>query len=161
MQSVSVVAVEPWAHGGGARGYDAGKKIKGRKRHLLTDSNGLLVAATVHPADIQDRDGAVPLLASIRHRFPWLRHVFADGGYAGAKLQTSLSAIGRWTLEIVKRSDVATASSCCPGGGSSSAARVAQPEPPPRQGLRDPGRRPPPHALLASVKLLLRRLARG
>jgi len=92
---------------GGPRGYDAGKKVKGRKRHILTDTNGLLVAASVHGADIQDRDGAAPLLASIRHAFPWLRHVFADGGYAGAKLQTSLAALGRWTLEIVKRSDVA------------------------------------------------------
>ena len=88
---------------GGPRGYDAGKKIKGRKRHVLTDTNGLLVAAAVHPADIQDRDGAAPLLASIRHAFPWLRHVFADGGYAGAKLATALAALGRWTLEIVKR----------------------------------------------------------
>ena len=55
---------------GGPRGYDAGKKIKGRKRHILTDTNGLLVAATVHAADIQDRDGAVPLLASIRRPVP-------------------------------------------------------------------------------------------
>ena len=92
---------------GGPRGYDAGKKIKGRKRHILTDTNGLLVAATVHEADIQDRDGAVPLLASVRRPFPWLRHVFADGGYAGAKLETALAAYGRWTLEIVKRSDIA------------------------------------------------------
>lgn len=92
---------------GGPRGYDAGKKVKGRKRHILTDTNGLLVAATVHPADLQDRDGAVPLLASIRKPFPWLRHVFADGGYGGTKLQISLAALGRWTLEIVKRSDLA------------------------------------------------------
>jgi transposase len=91
---------------GGPRGYDAGKKIKGRKRHILTDTNGLLVAATVHAADIQDRDGAAPLLAAIRRPFPWLRHVFADGGYAGAKLETALAALGTWTLEIVKRSDV-------------------------------------------------------
>ena len=55
---------------GGPRGYDAGKKIKGRKRHILTDTNGLLVAATVHAADVQDRDGAVLLLASIRARLP-------------------------------------------------------------------------------------------
>ena len=92
---------------GGPRGYDAGKKIKGRKRHILTDTNGLLVASTVHVADIQDRDGAVPLLRSIRTAFPWLRHIFADGGYAGAKLQTALAAQGTWTLEIVKRSDAA------------------------------------------------------
>lgn len=88
---------------GGPRGYDAGKKINGRKRHILTDTAGHLVAALVHPADVQDRDGAVPLLASVRHTFPWLRHVFADGGYAGAKLQTALARLGRWTIEIVKR----------------------------------------------------------
>jgi transposase len=92
---------------GGPRGYDAGKKIKGRKRHILTDTNGLLVAAIVHEANVQDRDGAVPLLAGVRKPFPWLRHVFADGGYAGAKLQTSLAALGNWTLAIVKRSDIA------------------------------------------------------
>lgn len=88
---------------GGPRGYDAGKKVKGRKRHVLTDSSGLLVAAMVHEADIQDRDGAVPLLGSIRNTFPWLRHVFADGGYAGAKLETALARRGSWTLEIVRR----------------------------------------------------------
>ncbi|MBK1842424.1 IS5 family transposase [Azospirillum sp. YIM B02556] len=88
---------------GGPRGYDAGKCIKGRKRHVLTDTNGLLVAAIVHAADIQDRDGAPALLASVRT----LRHVFADGGYAGPKLETALAQIGTWTLEIIKRSDAA------------------------------------------------------
>ena len=92
---------------GGPCGYDAGKCIKGRKRHVLTDTNGLLVAAIVHAADIQDRDGAPALLASVRTLFPWLRHVFADGGYAGPKLETALAQIGTWTLEIVKRSDAA------------------------------------------------------
>ncbi len=92
---------------GGPRGYDAGKKVKGRKRHLLTDTNGLPVAAVVHEADIQDRDGAAPVLAAARHLYPWLRHVFADGGYSGAKLATALDKIGRWTIEIVKRSDAA------------------------------------------------------
>jgi transposase len=92
---------------GGPRGFDAGKKIKGRKRHLLTDTIGLVVAATVHEASLQDRDGAVPLLASIRSRLPWLRHVFADGAYAGAKLEAALAALGRWRIEIVKRSDAA------------------------------------------------------
>ncbi len=93
--------------GAGRRGYDAGKKIKGRKRHVLTDTNGLLVAAVVHPADIQDRDGAPLVLAAARDLYPWLRHVFADGGYRGAKLETALAKIGRWTVEIVKRSDIA------------------------------------------------------
>ena len=91
----------------GPRGFDAGKKIKGRKRHILTDTQGLLVGAIVHTADIQDRDGAPVVLASIRHNFPWLRHVFADGGYAGEKLRDAPSKIGTWTLEIIKRSDTA------------------------------------------------------
>ena len=92
----------------GPRGYDAGKKIKGRKRHVLTDTNGLLVAAVVHQADIQDRDGAPLVLASARYLYPWLRHVFADGAYSGAKLDTALEKIGRWTIEIIKRSDAAS-----------------------------------------------------
>src|SRR3546814_1186884 len=71
-------------------GYDAGKKIKGRKRHILTDTEGNLVHAVIHTADIQDRDGAPLVLREIIHRFPWLRHVFADGGYAGDKLREAL-----------------------------------------------------------------------
>ena len=82
-------------------------QIKGRKRHILTDTLGLLVGAIVHTADIQDRDGAPSVLASIRTSFPWLRHLFADGGYAGEKLQTALIGQDEWTLEIVKRSDTA------------------------------------------------------
>ena len=90
---------------GGLHGFDAGKKVMGRKRHILTDTNGWLVAAQVHSAAIQDRDGAVPLLTSIRRLCPWLRHVFADGGYAGDKLVTALAEHGNWTIAIVKRSD--------------------------------------------------------
>ena len=63
----------------------------------------------VHAADIQDRDGAPALLASIRSAFPWLRHVFADGGYAGPKLTDARAQLGTWTMEIVKRSDTAKA----------------------------------------------------
>lgn len=92
---------------GGIRGFDAGKKIKGRKRHILTDTLGLLVGLVVHGADIQDRDGAVDVLNSVRQRYPWLRHVFADGGYGGEKLKGRLRKIGRWTLQIIKRSDQA------------------------------------------------------
>lgn len=92
---------------GGPRGYDAGKRIKGRKRHIVTDTIGLPMALDVHPADIQDRDGAVPLLTSMRTLLPWLRHVFADGGYAGDKLASTLAGLGSWTIEIVRRSDVA------------------------------------------------------
>ncbi len=93
---------------GGIRGYDAAKKIKGRKRHIVTDTLGLLVGLVVHAADIQDRDGAPEVLKSIRHRFPWLRHVFADAAYAGPKLEGALENIGKWTLEIIRRSDGVT-----------------------------------------------------
>ena len=92
---------------GGVSGYDAGKKVKGRKRHIITDTCGFLLFILVHAADIQDRDGAVDVLAAIRHRLPWLRHVFADGGYAGDKLRDALAGMGTWTIEIIKRSDTA------------------------------------------------------
>lgn len=90
---------------GGIRGFDAGKSIKGRKRHIVTDTTGLLVGLVVHGADIQDRDGAVAVLKSVRHRYPWLRHVFADGGYGGEKLKGRLNKLGQWTVQIIKRSD--------------------------------------------------------
>ena len=89
------------------RGYDAGKKINGRKRHAVVDTIGLLFGLVVHAADVQDRDGAPAVLASIRRSCPWLRHVFADGGYAGPKLRGALAPIGAWTIEVVKRSDTA------------------------------------------------------
>lgn len=92
---------------GGVCGYDAGKKIKGRKRHIITDTLGLLLCIVIHTADIQDRDGAPLVLKAIRYRFPWLRHVFADGGYAGDKLREALKGHGDWTIEIIKRSDKA------------------------------------------------------
>jgi transposase len=92
---------------GGTCGFDAGKKIKGRKRHIVTDTLGLMVGLVVHGADIQDRDGAPEVLKSIRVRWPWLRHVFADGGYAGPKLKGAMRQFGAWTIEIIKRSDTA------------------------------------------------------
>ena len=82
-------------------------QINGRKRHLLVDTIGLMVAAIVHRADIQDRDGAPLLLATMRSAFPWLRHVFADAGYAGEKLRQALAKLGQWTLDIVRRSEAA------------------------------------------------------
>jgi transposase len=92
---------------GGISGFDAGKKIKGRKRHILTDTVGLLICVVVHSAAIQDRDGAPDVFAAIRKSHPGLRHVFSDGAYAGPKLRGALSKIGTWTLEIIKRSDKA------------------------------------------------------
>ena len=101
---------------GGVWGYDAGKKIRGRKRHILTDTCGFLIYILVHAADVQDRDGAVDLLKA-----PWLRHEFADGGYAGDKLRDALKAHGSWTIEIIKRSGTAKACPASPKGLSSSA----------------------------------------
>jgi transposase len=92
---------------GGPRGFDAGKKIKGRKRHIVTDTEGAMVGLVVHPADIQDRDGAPLVLAQIRSLYPWMRHIFADAGYAGEKLRNALIPLGDWTIEVIKRSDAA------------------------------------------------------
>jgi len=88
----------------GVRGYDAAKKIKGRKRHLLVDTLGLVLMVIVHAANIQDRDGARLLLEKVKGRFPRLRLIWADGGYAG-KLIDWVKTVFHWVLEIVKRSD--------------------------------------------------------
>ena len=87
----------------GSKGYDAGKRIRGRKRHILTDTDGRLLAVEVHGADIQDRDGAKGVLKRSRARFAFVERVYADRGYAGrlvcwAKERTHM------VLEIVKRS---------------------------------------------------------
>ena len=86
----------------GIRGYDAGKKVKGRKRHLLVDTLGLLLVVVVHAADIQDRDGAKQVLAKARQISSRLRLIWADGGYAG-QLAEWVKATYGWALEIVKR----------------------------------------------------------
>ena len=93
---------------GGPRGYDAGKRAKGRKRHIVADTAGFPRAARVRTADGQDRDGAPDLLASAQATWPELRHVFADGACAGPKLGTALRSRGQWTIEIVKRSAAAS-----------------------------------------------------
>ncbi|HUX09865.1 MAG TPA: transposase, partial [Terriglobia bacterium] len=64
---------------GGVRGYDAGKKVVGRKRPLLVDTLGLILLVKVHPANVQDRDGAKLVLAALATRFGWLRCIWADG----------------------------------------------------------------------------------
>jgi len=90
---------------GGPRGFDAAKRVKGRKRHMITDTQGFLLALLVHEANIQDNHGAVPLLGSLRQTFPKLRHIFADRVYRGPKLRNAIAAFGRWTIEIVTRSE--------------------------------------------------------
>jgi putative transposase len=89
---------------GGEHGYDAGKKINGRKRHLLVDTMGLVLMVVVHTANIQDRDGARLLLAKAKGLFPRLQRIWADGGYAG-KLIGWLQETCGWVLEIIKRND--------------------------------------------------------
>jgi putative transposase len=95
----------PTTESGGPRGVDAGKRIKGRKRHIVTDTQGFLLAVLVHTANIQDCHGAVPLLRSLRRAFPKLRHIFADRVYRGDQLLTALADCGKWTIEIVQRPD--------------------------------------------------------
>jgi transposase len=87
-------------------GYDAGKKIKGKKRHILVDTLGLLLHSIVHPADIQDRDGGVLVMATLFGMFPFLKTLFADGGYQGPQFANALAKfLPHLDVEIVKRSD--------------------------------------------------------
>jgi len=85
-------------------GYDAGKKTKGRKRHIATDTLGLLLAIVVTSADIQDRDGAHRLLAAVHGRFSTITHTWADGGYTGRLLKWATKVLSL-TIEVVKRTD--------------------------------------------------------
>src|SRR5271155_5023525 len=87
-------------------GYDAGKKIKGKKRHVLVDMLGLLLHAIVHSAGIQDRDGGIDLLATMKGLFPFLEKLFADSAYQGPLFANALAKIlPHLETEIVKRSD--------------------------------------------------------
>lgn len=86
-------------------GYDAGKKVKGRKLHALVDTEGLPIRVVVHSAGIQDRDGAALVLDRIRKSYPWLELVWADGGYNAHQVTDAVAKIPTLRLEIVKRND--------------------------------------------------------
>ena len=89
-------------------GYDAGKKIKGKKRHILVDTQGLLMHAIVHAADIQDRDGGALVMATMFGMFPFLLKLYADGGYQGPLFRAAVKKImAQLNVEIIKRSDTA------------------------------------------------------
>ena len=89
-------------------GFDGGKIIKGKKRHILVDTLGLVLLAIVHSAGIQDRDGGVLLLSGLRKQFPLLAKIFADGAYAGPIFHEGLAAVRpQLETEIVKRPDAA------------------------------------------------------
>jgi putative transposase len=91
---------------GGTRGYDAGKKINGRKRHILVDTLGLLITVVVHSASIQDRDGAKLVFEKANTVIDTLRLIWADGGYAGELVAWTKNNFN-WILEIVRRPDEA------------------------------------------------------
>lgn len=80
--------------------------MKGRKRHIVVDTLGLMLSCVVHPADVQDRDGAPWVLEDLAERFPRLRKIWADGGYRGELLER-VKDWGKWVLEIVKKADKA------------------------------------------------------
>jgi transposase len=101
-QSVRAAEEVAWAD----RGYDAGKKVNGRKRHIAVDTVGLLLTVLVTAASVQDRDAAKPLLWNLRKAFPTIRLAWADGGYAGKLVTWAATRLKpKLTIEIVKRPD--------------------------------------------------------
>jgi putative transposase len=99
MDSQSVKTTER----GGFRGFDAHKRVKGRKRHILVNTSGLLIACRVVPADISDRTSAIKLLGGLGPLFPDIRIIIADAGHESRKLSRHLMQQHGWTLQIVKR----------------------------------------------------------
>jgi transposase len=85
-----------------SRGYDAGKKINGRKRHIVVDTCGLLLVVLVTGAHVQDRDAARPLLWALRTCFPTVRLLWADGGYSGQLIAWAAAVLGL-TIEIIRK----------------------------------------------------------
>jgi putative transposase len=88
--------------GGEARGYDGGKKVRGRKRHLLVDTEGLVLKVKVHSAKVPDQDGIKLLLEATRDRLPRLSHLWVDAGYQGRGRDWAEKALGL-SVEVVQR----------------------------------------------------------
>ena len=132
---------------GGPRGYDAGKKINGRKRHVLVDTLGLLLRGIVHPAGVQDRDGLAPLLTRIRRRFPWLRPAvrrrrLPGRGRGRGRSPGAARAGHRQALRPRRRLRPPAAAL-----GGRAQLRLVRPQPAAGQGRRDPDRQLHRHAL--------------
>ena len=86
------------------RGFDAGKKVVGRKRHIAVDTDGRLLMVNLTTADISDSAGAQAIVVAIRKRWPWLKHLFADGAYDRTRLMDA-ATYRDFVLEIVRRTD--------------------------------------------------------
>jgi len=108
LDSQSVKSAEKGGASTDPTGYDAAKKIKGRKRHLLVDTLGLMLSVGVLPANIQDRDGGPLLLKFARRALPFVDRIFADAGYQGEPTAQRVRAAGAWELVIVKRNNLHT-----------------------------------------------------
>src|SRR5258708_23371876 len=116
-------------------GYDAGKKIKGKKRHILVDALGLVLHAIIHPADIQDRDGGILLLATLFGRYPFLKTLFADAGYQGRQFEQALADRGTDHQTPASGQRICSPAQTLDRGAHH---RVAQPLSKARQGLGKP-----------------------
>ncbi|WGJ15405.1 IS5 family transposase [Methylocapsa sp. D3K7] len=105
IDSRSLKSAEKGAVMTGLTGYDAGKKVKGRKIHALVDTQGLPMRIVIHSAGVQDRDGAAFVLDKIRNSFPWLELLWADSGYNAHQVDAAVAKVPSLRIEIVKRSD--------------------------------------------------------
>jgi transposase len=90
---------------GGPRGYDAGKKVKGRKRHVAVDTLGLPIECQITATSVQDRDALAPLLEAVHRNSPWVKMSFVDGGYQGDEAQRAAFEASRISITVVKRTD--------------------------------------------------------
>ena len=106
--------------GRATRGYDGGKKVNGRKRHIVVDTLGLLLVVLVTAASVQDRDGGARVLERLRFRMPSVAVVWADGGYAG-RLVAYARQVLKVVVDIVRKREGQRTFECCPAAGSWSA----------------------------------------
>jgi hypothetical protein len=127
------------------RGYDAGKKIAGRKRHIAVDTDGRLLMVNLTTADLSDSAGAQAVLAAVRTRWPWVKHLFADAAYDRLKLMDKAAYLD-FIIEIIRRSDgqKGLPGPAAPLGGRTDV-RMDDPLAAPRARLRKPFRRLPRH----------------
>jgi len=137
-------------------GFDAGKD---KKRHVLVDTQGLLLHGIVTAADVQDRDGGLELLATLFGLFPFLGKLLADSAYQGPIFHGGLAGILPTSRPRSSSNPIGSgALSSSPGVGWSNAPSLAQPLPPIGQGLGKPNRNALAFLKLASIRLMLRKL---